>query len=200
MATQAEIKRWQSLVGAAADGNPGPKTYEATVAWLNAKGYLLRDVDALTTRTATAQPPSEARSAVCFEAQAHVGQWREAEVDDLWREVGVPEFVGHWHDKSWCGAYALRCLRRTLPACADWTWKPGYGFLEVKGLKKVSLPEPGDIAYYGANQHHAIVIGAANGRVQIVNGNGLTAPLEGVTVSSRPIADAAAYYSLRGLT
>jgi hypothetical protein len=200
MATQNEIKRWQALVGAAPDGAPGGKTFEATVAWLAAGGHLLRDADAAAMRSGVTPPPSDERADVIFEAQSHVGKWTESDVDTLWREVGVPNFVGHWHDKSWCGAFALRCLRRTLPACADWTWKPGVGFLEVHGLKKVSLPEPGDVAYYGANQHHAIVVSAQNGHVTIVNGNGMPAPLEGVTITTRPISDAAAYYSLRGLT
>lgn len=185
MATLEDLKAWQTIVGVTPDGAPGPRTFDATVAWFRAHGHI-----------APTPTPLPFRERVVAEARAHVGAWSEADVDALWREVGVPEFVGHWHDKSWCGGYALRCLRRTLPVCATWTWRIGLGFLEVKGLPKVSLPEVGDIAYFAKNQHHAIVVGVGNGRVRLVNGNGMTAPVEGITENERPIADATTYYSI----
>ena len=187
MATDAEIKAAQVVIGAKPDGAFGGRSVDALVGWLRSHGHL-----------APAVAPNAAREGVVYEAQAHVGQWTEAEVDALWREVGVPQFVGNWHSLSWCGGYALRCLRRALGV--DWTWKPSYGFLEVHALPKVSLPEIGDVAYFAKNQHHAIVSAIPGaGKVTLVNGNGLTAPLEGVTETTRPIGDATVYYSIRNL-
>lgn len=188
MPTLEDLKAWQRIVGANADGKPGPATYDATIAWFRARGFM-----------PLAPTPAEFRMRVAAQARVYVGAWTEGEVDALWRDVGVPEFVGHWHDKSWCGAFALRVLKAMLPACAEWTWKPGLGFLEVHALPKVSLPEIGDVAYFAKNQHHAIVVGVGNGKVRLVNGNGMTAPAEGVTESERPIADATAYYSIARL-
>jgi hypothetical protein len=179
-----DLKAWQRIVGAEPDGNPGPRTFAATVQWFRAHGYI-----------APLATPSDARDAVVREARAGVGKWTEAEVDDLWREVGAPQFVGHWHAISWCGGYALRCLRRALGV--DWTWRHSLGFLEVQGLPKTSLPEVGDVAYYARNQHHAVVTAIpGGGMVTVVNGNGLPAPLEGVTETTRPLSEATAYYSI----
>jgi len=185
MATQNELKAWQDIVGATVDGKPGPETFNATVQWLRAHGYI-----------APLDTPEGFRTAVKALAEALIRPWAQDEVDALWTDVGCPEFVGHWHDKAWCGAFALRCLMRALPACADWTWHPGKGFLEVYGLPKVKLPEVGDIAYFARNQHHAIVVGVGSGKVTLVNGNGMLAPAEGVTHSTVAIGDVSAFYSI----
>jgi hypothetical protein len=190
MTTIADLQAWQRVVGASEDGKPGPDTFARTVGWFRDHGFIKPD-----------ELPDGARERVVFEARAGVGMWTEADVDGLWREVGCPEFVGHWHDKAWCGGYALRCLRRVLGI--NWTWKNGIGFAEPHGMPRVTLPEPGDIAYFAKNSHYAIVADVGSGNVQLVNGNGLTAPLEGVTETSRPLLAAAGgpstYYSIRNL-
>lgn len=185
MATLDEIKRVQAIIGATPDGAFGARSVDALVEWMRARGEL-----------APTLVTTDARARVVAEALSHVRVWTEADVDALWREVGRPDFVGHWHDKAWCGGFALRCLRRALGVTWEWAKPTGYGFAEEHGLPKVSLPEPGDVAYYAKGAHHAIVVSAANGRVRIVNGNGMIAPAEGVTVTERPIADAACYYSI----
>ncbi len=185
-ASKADLQAWQSIVGATPDGNPGPATFQATVEWFRSHGWI--------------KPPvitDDARARVVVEARAHLGAWTEGQVDELWREVGQPSFVGHWHDKAWCGGFALRCLRRVFNL--DWTWRDGLGFLEVKHLPKVSLPEPGDIGYLAKNAHHFIVERCANGRVYGIDGNHFTAPTEGVGASDRAIADVSTFYSIRNL-
>lgn len=137
----------------------------------------------------------DARRAVVTEAERHVGLWTEAEVDGLWAEVGRPDFVGHWHDKAWCGGYALRCVRRA--GLCDWAWRGGLGFLYR--LRVVSLPMPGDVAYFSSGQHHAIVQDLAAGTLYTVDGNAMTRPLEGVELRTRR-GPAVTYYSIASLT
>ena len=189
MATTQEIKAAQAEIGATADGNFGPRSVDALVAYLRNRGAMR-----------PAETPTGARARVVALAKSNVGAWGEARVDDLWREVGVPEFVGHWHDKAWCGAFALRILQVAIGgAVAQWTWLTGpkvYGFCEAHALLKVKLPELGDIAYFASNQHHAIVVGVGGGMVELVNGNGMTAPAEGVTLTRRPIAEVTCFYSI----
>jgi hypothetical protein len=182
--TLDELRAWQRVIGATPDGNPGPRTFALTVAWFREHGYI-----------APAVPPvtGDARARVVAEARAHVGDWTEARVDELWRDVGVPAFVGHWHDKAWCGAFALRCINRALGTAH--AWKPGVGFLYPLGLRVASLPEPGDVAYFAAGQHHAIVERFEGGKLYTVDGNSLTAPREGVALRERS-NPAVTYYSI----
>jgi hypothetical protein len=96
-----DIKAAQRVIGATPDGAFGARSVEALVEYLRGKGEL--------------RPPAttpDARMRVVEEAGAHVGAWTEAEVQALWREVGVTAFAGpgQWHTISWCGGYALRCL------------------------------------------------------------------------------------------
>lgn len=137
----------------------------------------------------------DARLAVVAEAESRVGAWAEHDVDALWAEVGVPEFAGHWHDKAWCGAFALRCVRRA--GLCDWAWRPGLGFLYH--LRVVSLPLPGDIAYFGSGQHHAVVRDLRAGILYTVDGNHMIAPAEGVGLVERRNPNVT-YFSIGALT
>lgn len=188
--TTAELQAWQRVVGATADGKPGPDTFARTVAWFRDHGFIAPPVIA-----------TSGRDAVVNEALLHVGQWSEKDVDDLWREVGCPDFAGHWHDKAWCGGFALRCLRRALGV--NWTWKDQVGFAIPHGMPQVSLPEVGDVAYFAKNSHYAIVQAVGNGHVALINGNGMTAPAEGVVINSKPLlardGGPSTYFSIRNI-
>jgi hypothetical protein len=108
---------------------------------------------------------------------------------------------------SWCGGFALWCLREA--GLCSWDWVPKKGFIWHEGqqrLASVERPEPGDVAYFAAGQHYAIVASVDGELVTLINGNG-RAPLdapnrqtwEGVTETERPVTDAAAYYSIASL-
>jgi hypothetical protein len=68
------------------------------------------------------------------------------------------------------------------------------GFIYPLGLKQTPVPEPGDIAYFQKNQHHAIVASVnSDGTVSLINGNGTG----GAVSESRPdIEDVTAFYSI----
>jgi hypothetical protein len=174
-----EIEAWQRVVGATPDGNAGPKTALATIEWFRAHGYI-----------APRATTPDARARVVAIARAELG---ERDPDKYWVEV-CPALVGRPHDVAWCGGFALWCLRHA--GLVDWTWKPGMGFLELHGMPRVPLPEPGDVAYFAKNQHHAIVVGVGGGFVELVNGNGMTAPREGVTETRVPLLSVTAFYSI----
>jgi hypothetical protein len=177
-----ELQAWQRVVGVTPDGKPGPATFAATVAWFRDHGYI-----------APPSLPDSARERVVAIARGELG---EQSPDKYWALV-CPALMGRPHEVSWCGGFALWCLR-TAGLC-DWNWKVGSGFLEVRGLPKVSIPEPGDVAYYTRAQHHAVVERVESGRVFTIDGNTMSAPKEGVVAHARPINEAAAYYSIRKL-
>jgi hypothetical protein len=179
-----DTKAVQRVIGTPPDGDWGPKSMAACVAWFREHGHLEPE---------PLHSTRDVRARVVAEARAYVGDWTEAQVDQLWRDVGVPGFVGHWHEKAWCGAFALRCLNRALGT--GYVWKPSVGFLYPLGLRIVSWPEPGDVAYFGAGQHHAIVEKFEGGRLYTVDGNSLTAPREGVALRERANT-AVTYYSI----
>lgn len=165
-----DTKAVQKVVGVNPDGKWGPKSMAACVAWFRAHGHL---------EPAPLPREGDPRARIVAEARGCVGDWTEGMVNELWLDVGVPEFVGHWHDKAWCGAFVLRCLNRALGTAHK--WKPGVGFAVPLGLPYVSLPEPGDVAYYPHRGHHyAIVKDLVGGKLYTVDGNAYTAPREGV--------------------
>ncbi len=167
-----DTKAVQRVVGVSPDGAWGPKSMAACVAWFREHGHL---------EPAPLPVPGDARARIVAEARAHEGDWTEAMVDQLWRDVGVPDFVGHWHEKAWCGAYALRCINRALGTAHKWI--PGVGFAVPLGLRYVSLPEPGDVAYYpNRNHHYAIVENLRGGKLYTIDGNALQSPREGVAL------------------
>lgn len=126
-------------------------------------------------------------------------------------EVGLSDSLKYWREvaprnwderqlqtyaetKSWCGGFALWCLKQAGLA-PETFWKDRLGFLMVSPyvLRIVNAPETGDIAYFRKNQHHAVVCHAENGSVRLVNGNG-----EGgkVTVTDVPLDNVSAFYSI----
>lgn len=123
-----------------------------------------------------------------------LGELGEQHPDKYWSLVNQ-DFVGHPHDKSWCGGFALWCLR-TAGLC-DWDWINARGFLFR--LRVVSLPKPGDIAYFSQGQHHAIVRDLCGGILYSVDGNVMLFPREGVELRERRNPNCT-FYSIGCLT
>lgn len=182
MASPSDLQAWQRIVGATVDGNPGPETFARTVAWFRDHGYI-----------APPALPAEARARVVAIARGELGP---QDPDKYWRLV-QPALMGNPHGVAWCGGFALWCLR-TAGLC-DWTWKIGSGFLEVKGLPRVSPPQPGDIGYLTHNAHHFIVEDVRDGKVTSIDGNHFAAPAEGVGEATRALGEVSAFYSIRNL-
>jgi hypothetical protein len=184
LSLEDDTKAVQRVVGTVPDGKWGPASMRACVAWFREHGHL---------EPAPMPVQGDARARVVDIARGRVGEWTEDMVNALWRRVGVPQFAGHWHDKAWCGAFALDCLNGALGTAHK--WKPSVGFIYPLGLRVVSLPEPGDIAYFAQGQHHAIVEDFRGGKLYTVDGNALTAPREGVALRERA-NPAVTYYSI----
>lgn len=95
-----------------------------------------------------------------------------------WTEV-LPDWPeGSPHPRHWCGAMALACLR--WAELCEWVWVPGKGFIYHDGdgnrlreprLHITRFPEPGDIAYFQANQHYAIVESVDGDKLVTIDGN-----------------------------
>lgn len=126
-----------------------------------------------------------------------------------WREVLPVHFTEFQvrqiaDSEEWCGGFALWCLRQAGLA-RDIDWELGQGF--CFRLPRTTSPEPGDVAYFDRNQHHAIVAERLfPSDVLLVNGNAGSRDLDGdgtigetVNTGQRPLSDAAAYFSIQGL-
>ena len=70
----------------------------------------------------------------------------------------------------WCGIFALWALHKAGFAC-DWKWDlaNGRGFLHK--LPRTSNPQPGDMAYLHAYNHHAIVEKVDGNMIHTIDGN-----------------------------
>lgn len=116
-------------------------------------------------------------------------------------------------DVSWCGIFALWCLHQAGLAKGV-RWITRRGFLLPEALDPIApvgpvLAEPGDIAYFSASQHHAVVAEQLpNGRIRLVNGNSWDPilspklaregkPTDVVAESTRWRSEAAGYFSIR---
>jgi len=173
------------VVGASPDGKPGPATFAATVGWLRAKGFIAP--------APTPIPAESIRARVVLRAMGEVGiQNPQKYIRDA-----APIYIGlPPNAKAWCGIFALWCLRQE--GLTDRLWRDGIGFVEGY-LPRISLPEPGDIAYFTAGQHYAIVQDYTGGIVYTIDGNSMRAPAEGVTAKHYDYRDVAALYSIRNL-
>jgi hypothetical protein len=130
------------------------------------------------------------RARVVKRARAEEGQART----NIYYADAAPQYVNE--HPNWCGIFALWCLRQEH--LTDKVWKTGYGFLLTSPpLPQVSDPKPGDIAYFTKYQHQAVVLANnGDGTVTLANGNGIGGV---VSIGTRPISDAAAYYSIQKL-
>lgn len=201
MASKAEIQRWQTLVGATPDGNPGARTHEATVAWFANRDYLARDPKPATIDAAMIP---EARARVVAIALGELGPGGMAKEQDPQKYIrdAAPIYIGQPPNaKAWCGIFWLWCLRQA--GLTSKQWVDGRGFASGY-LPTVSIPEPGDGMYFGTPLHHyAVVRRVASGRVYTVEGNVLPAPREGLMAKDHPIgavvAGGGGYFSIRNL-
>lgn len=123
------------------------------------------------TSSANASSESEARSRVATVALGEVGQRDPLK---YWRDVlpGLDDaqLAAYAETRDWCGGFALWCLREAGLA-EDITWKDGKGF--CYRLPQTTDPKPGDIAFFKALNHHAVVVAydPASGIVETVDGN-----------------------------
>ncbi|UCC72334.1 MAG: CHAP domain-containing protein [Gemmatimonadota bacterium] len=114
--------------------------------------------------------PERYRRAVVRAAAGEMGQGdpdriTEYIVDAVGHDPRGPR--GHLH---WCGIFALWALHRAGLGTSI-RWKIGRGFLGH--LPSTRDPQPGDIAYFTKNQHHAVVERVnGDGTFDAINGNG----------------------------
>lgn len=140
----------------------------------------------------------DARARVLAIARGELG---EQDPNKYYRDA-APQFAdrGLEHKVSWCGVFALWCLRQAGLTDATWSSSPSRPGFAPEILKATHDPEPGDVAVFSHLWHHAIVAELpGDGTVRTVDGNTLPAPLEGVAERTHPIAAVFAFYSLRPL-
>ena len=95
---------------------------------------------------------------------------------------------------AWCGIFALWVLHQAGLG-EDVLWKyDGRGFLSR--LPQTSDPQPGDLAYISAKQHHAIVEKVVGNDVYTLDGNSRGRQ---VAANVRPRSTFAAFYSIQPL-
>jgi len=194
--TKDDLKAWQRVVGTPDDGDPGPGTFAATVAWRRERGH--------------ATPPtvvyaSEARARVVARARSYLapdGQPCARDPNEFFR-IAAPDFAdrGLERTRAWCGIFALACLvlEKVWPADAP-LWVNGKGFVLAAvrtGLMRVvSIGEPGDVVCFGAPLwHYAIVERVEGGKAYTIDGNVMGA-VEGCSAKVHKIDAATAFYSI----
>ena len=100
---------------------------------------------------------------------------------------------------DWCGVFALWCLHQAGLA-TTWYWELGLGFLMTAHhkLPMVSIPQPGDIAYFTKNQHEAVItaVDPVLRTVTLANGNGTGGV---VSPSTIPWNSVTAFFSIAPL-
>jgi hypothetical protein len=112
-------------------------------------------------------------------------------VQAYWKDTLTPHDFAGGAPKSWCGAFDLWALHQAGLAL-NVKWDIGLGF--VHHLPMTRKPEPGDIAYFEHNQHHALVKSVnPNGTVSLINGNGTFGH---ITESSPSLESVTAFYSI----
>lgn len=100
--------------------------------------------------------------------------------------------------ESWCQSFFITMLRRAGLFRGHYAMR-GRGFetaLRRAGYKVVYTqnPEPGDLAYFNRQQHHAMVERADGGIVKLLQGNGVGRK---VTESQKMKKDVDLFYSIR---
>jgi hypothetical protein len=131
-------------------------------------------------------------------------------VDAAISQLGLRDPLPYWRDvlpdmrppypRSWCGAGYLWCLHRAGLAL-DVSWVIGLGLAGGmsryrKSFPQTNEPEPGDLAYFLRNQHHAVVVAVGHAHVNLVNFNGRGGV---VTESTSLTKDVRAFYSIANL-
>jgi hypothetical protein len=124
----------------------------------------------------------------------------------IWRQALSPTlpdaYVDAYQFKHWCGATVL-CNLKDAGLAAGLFWKDAIGFVGPAGLRIVTKPEPGDIAFFEKNQHYAHVesVDLARGVFTSVDGNqGKTLGRPGLKrYIDRPLRSAYCFYSISKL-
>lgn len=131
---------------------------------------------------------------------------RMAIVETALNEVGESDSskYGAAPGVDWCGIFDLWVYHQNgVLLQVEWAYaedinhdgKTDYGFLMVPpyALKMTNDPQPGDIAYFNRNQHHAMVSAVRDDEVDLVNGNGIGGK---VTVSTVKKSAVTAFFSV----
>lgn len=125
--------------------------------------------------------------------RAAASQMGRSDPTPYWIDVmGAPQAASI----SWCGAFALWALHQAGLAKFK-NWIPGFGFLltQPMPLEPTGNPKPGDIAFFTAYQHQAVISSVLpNGTMTLINGNGEN---RSVTPSQTAIGNATAIYSIQ---
>lgn len=107
---------------------------------------------------------------------------------NFWEVCGKEPYSAH---HSWCGIFALWCLRQA--GIADFDWEFGKGFLYR--LPRTLDPQPGDIGYIDQPyQHHLVMESVSPVQVRSIDGNTPT-----VSTRARRPAAITQFYSIEPL-
>lgn len=124
------------------------------------------------------------------------GEVNNRDAKRYWVDVLGPNWHGPY-PKSWCGGFALWCLRQAH--LTDLLWVPPFGFLSDGKrwrFDRTKHPEPGDIGYIDKPfQHYFVVVETTPTEVASIDGNQGT----GIVLARRRKLTAAAYFSIANL-
>lgn len=120
-----------------------------------------------------------------------------ARVREYWSDVLPPGTPLRDYPPEWCGALCLFAIRRAELG-RDVYWRAGFASRVLRQRSPLELPEPGDVAYFARNQHHAIVekVYAGSRTFDSIDGNQAPGILRHW---GRKLSAAAAFYSLEPL-
>jgi hypothetical protein len=119
-----------------------------------------------------------------------------ARVREYWADVMPPGTKSWDYPEHWCGALCLFCIHQAELG-PDVFWQGGFAARVLRPLPLGALPQPGDVAYFHRYQHHAIVESVDELNRTFVSIDGNQSP--GIQRRTRPLASAAAFYSLQPL-
>lgn len=206
-----DVRALQTLVGTKADGDFGPHSQEAAIAFLKQltgpeawnelqQGHPMKiDWTKISVAVAAAFAAigvgvyftSDPRAKVVKIARGEIGPQNP---DKYWSVV-QPKLMGQPTKIAWCGGNALWVLHQA--GLTDEPWDVGHGFAS-RLLKTTKDPKPGDIAYFDQPfQHHAIVEKVEGDQLYTIDGN--QSPGEQVLPRIRQKSAATAFYSIQSL-
>lgn len=206
-----DVRALQTLVGVKADGDFGPRSQDAAIAFvkelvgpevwnelqqgrnpmLDWKKIGLGVAAAFAAIGTGLVLTSDPRAKVVKIARGEIGPQNP---DKYWSEV-QPKLMGQPTKIAWCGGNALWVLHKA--GLTDVPWEPSIGFA-ARLLKTTKNPQPGDVAYFDQPfQHHAIVEKVVGDQLYTIDGN--QSPGEQVLPRIRPLNAATAFYSIQSL-
>jgi hypothetical protein len=134
------------------------------------------------------EPVSDIRAKVVSYAESHEGS---SDSDYFWSDAldsGPP------YPKDWCGAFVLSSLH-SAGLATDRRWAVGLGLeATLPKLERTTDPKPGDIAYFTAKQHVAIVLHVDGNEVSLANGNSTG---NKVVLNVKPKSAVTTFYSIQ---